>query len=90
MRIQYAIEDFNLAYRKLDFSDIDDPMRIVNIQLQEQCEASIKDKVATLSIDEVLSDKRPIVDELTSRLRSVSDGQGLKIIQVQIKEAVVA
>ena len=40
---QYAIEDFNLAYRKLDFSDIDDPMRIVNIQLQQQCEASIKD-----------------------------------------------
>ena len=47
--VQYAIEDFNLAYRKLDFSDIDDPMRIVNIQIQEQCEASIKDKVATLS-----------------------------------------
>ena len=46
--------------------------------------------MATLSIDEVLSDKRPIVDELTSRLRSVSNGQGLKIIQVQIKEAVVA
>jgi flotillin len=88
--VQYVVEDFAVAYRKLDFSDIDDPMRIVNVQLREQCEASIKDKVATLSIDEVLADKRPIVDELTARLRSVSDGQGLKIVQVQIKEAVVS
>jgi hypothetical protein len=88
--VQYCVEDFAQAYKKLDFSDADDPMQIVNIQLREQCEASIKDKVATLTIDDVLTDKRPIVEELTSRLRSVSDGQGLKIVQVQIKEAVVS
>lgn len=88
--LQYVIEDFGVAYRKLDFSKIDDPMGVVNMQLREQCEASIKDKVATLSIDEVLADKRPIVEELTARLRSVSDGQGLKIVQVQIKEAIIS
>ena len=88
--VQWIVDDFKAAYQKLDFSDLDDPMRIVNIQLREQAEASIKDKVATLSIDEVLADKRPIIDELTSRLRSVAEGQGLKIIQVQIKEAVIS
>ena len=88
--VQWIVEDFRAAYKKLDFSDPDDPMRIVNIQLREQAEASIKDKVATLSIDEVLADRRPIIDELTARLRSVAEGQGLKIVQVQIKEAVVS
>ena len=88
--VQWVIEDFRAAYQKLDFSDTDDPMRIVNVQLREQAEASIKDKVATLSIDEVLADRRPIIEELTARLRSVAEGQGLKIVQVQIKEAVVS
>lgn len=88
--VQWIVDDFKAAYQKLDFSDADDPMRIVNVQLREQSEASIKDKVATMSIDEVLSDKRPIIEELTSRLRSVAEGQGLKIVQVQIKEAVIS
>lgn len=88
--VQWIVEDFRAAYQKLDFSDVDDPMRIVNVQLREQAEASIKDKVATMSIDEILADKQPIIDELTLRLRSVAEGQGLKIVQVQIKEAVVS
>ncbi len=88
--VQWIVEDFKAAYQKLDFSDVDDPMRIVNVQLREQAEASIKDKVASMSIDEILADKRPIIDELTARLRGVAEGQGLKIVQVQIKEAVVS
>lgn len=88
--VQWIVEDFKAAYQKLDFSDVDDPMRIVNVQLREQAEASIKDKVASMSIDEVLADKRPIIEELTARLRGVAEGQGLKIVQVQIKEAVVS
>ncbi len=88
--VQWIVDDFKAAYQKLDFSDVDDPMRIVNVQLREQAEASIKDKVASMSIDEILADKRPIIDELTSRLRGVAEGQGLKIVQVQIKEAVVS
>jgi hypothetical protein len=88
--VQWIIDDFQAAYQKLDFSDVDDPMRIVNVQIREQAEASIKDIVATLSIEQVLDDRRPIIEELTSRLRSVAEGQGLKIIQVQIKEAVVS
>jgi flotillin len=88
--VQWIIDDFRAAYQKLDFSDVDDPMRIVNVQIREQAEASIKDIVATLSIEEVLDDRRPIIEELTARLRSVAEGQGLKIIQVQIKEAVVS
>lgn len=88
--VQWIIEDFKAAYQKIDFSDPDDPMRIVNVQLREQAEASIKDKVAGMSIDDILADKRPIIDELTARLRSVAEGQGLKIVTVQIKEAVVS
>jgi hypothetical protein len=74
-------------------------MRIVNVQLREQAEAVIKDKVATMSIDQVLTDKEPIVEELTHRLRLLAEGNrttpdgaglGLKIITVQIKEAVVS
>lgn len=101
--VQWIIDDINTAYWKLDFSDPEDPMGIVNLQLREQAEAAIKDKVATLSIDEVLSDKQPIIEELTDRLRTVaegssedeggssrSEGLGLKIVTVQIKEAVVS
>src|SRR5262245_21272874 len=74
-------------------------MRIVNVQLREQAEAAIKDKVATMPIDAILSDKQPIIEELTHRLRGVaessgegtgSSGLGLKIVTVQIKEAVVS
>ena len=101
--VQWIIDDINIAYWKLDFSDPADPMGIVNLQLREQAEAAIKDKVATLSIDEVLSDKQPIIEELTHRLQAVAEGNGseegdhpqaeglgLKIVTVQIKEAVVS
>lgn len=94
--VQWIIHDFEKAYTKLDFSDRYDPMRIVSTQLQEQAEATIKDTVATMSIDDVLSDKQPIISELTRRLREVTeggDGQeglGLRIVTVQIKEAVVS
>jgi len=95
--VQWIIADFSTAYRKLDFTDVEDPMRVVNVQLREQAEAAIKDKVATMGIDEVLSDKQPIIEELTARLRSVAEGGGgsdtglgLRIVTVQIKEAVVS
>ncbi len=95
--VQWIIQDFAVAYRKLDFSDADDPMRLVNLQLKEQAEAAIKDKVATMSVHEVLSDKQLIVEELTARLRGVAEGEGssdrglgLRIVTVQIKEAVVS
>jgi regulator of protease activity HflC (stomatin/prohibitin superfamily) len=96
--VQWVVDDLRTAYRKLDFSDPSDPMRIVNVQLREQAEAAIKDKVATMPIDEILSDKQPIIEELTHRLRIVAEGTregasttglGLKIVTVQIKEAVV-
>ncbi len=92
--VQWIVEDVRTAYRKLDFSDPRDPMRIVNIQLREQAEAAIKDKVATMSIDDILTDKQPIIEELTYRLRIVAEGSresgepsglGLKIVTVQIK-----
>jgi hypothetical protein len=95
--VQWIIADFATAYRKLDFTDVEDPMRVVNVQLREQAEAAIKDKVATMGIDEVLSDKQPIIEELTARLRNVAEGEGstdkglgLRIVTVQIKEAVVS
>ena len=94
--VQWIIQDFATAYKKLDFTDSEDPMRLVNVQLREQAEAAIKDKVATMGIDEVLSDKQPIIEELTARLRSVAEGEGtdkglgLRIVTVQIKEAVVS
>jgi regulator of protease activity HflC (stomatin/prohibitin superfamily) len=94
--VQWIIEDFSTAYRKLDFSDAVDPMRLVNIQLREQAEAAIKDVVATMGIDDVLADKQPIIKELTTRLRHVAEGDGqdkglgLRIVTVQIKEAVVS
>ena len=94
--VQWIIDDFATAYRNLDFSDEEDPMRVVNVQLREQAEAAIKDKVATMSIDDVLADKQPIIEELTARLQSVAEGAGqhdrglgLRIVTVQIKEAVV-
>ena len=95
--VQWIIQDFSVAYRKLDFSDGEDPMRLVNLQLKEQAEAAIKDKVATMNISEVLSDKQPIIEELVERLRAVAEGAGgsdtglgLRIVTVQIKEAVVS
>jgi hypothetical protein len=95
--VQWIIQDFATAYRKLDFSDLEDPMRLVNLQLREQAEAAIKDKVSTMSVHEVLSDKQPIIEELTARLRDVAEGEGgtdtglgLRIVTVQIKEAVVS
>src|SRR5579862_617994 len=94
--VQWIIQDFKTAYRRLDFSDAVDPMRVVNVQLREQAEAAIKDTVATMSIEDLLSDKQPIIKELTTRLRHVAEGDGqdtglgLRIVTVQIKEAVVA
>ncbi|GAB0108250.1 hypothetical protein JMUB6875_72620 [Nocardia sp. JMUB6875] len=99
--VQWIIEDFATAYRKLDFSDPEDPMRLVNVQLREQAEAAIKDKVSTMGVRDVLSDKQPIIEELTARLRTVAEGAGengargdrglgLSIVTVQIKEAVVS
>lgn len=96
--VQWIIEDFRVAYQKLDFTDALDPMRVVNVQLREQAEAAIKDTVSMMSIDQVLGDKQPIIRELTTRLRQVAEGEGegsyeglgLKIVTVQIKEAVVS
>ncbi len=95
--VQWIIQDFRTAYRKLDFSDAEDPMRLVNLQLKEQAEAAIKDKVSTMGVRDVLSDKQPIIEELTARLRAVAEGEGdsdqglgLRIVTVQIKEAVVS
>lgn len=97
--VQWVVDDVSTAYRRLDFSDPSDRMRIVKVQLREQAEAAIKDKVATMSIDAILNDKQPIIAELTHRLRVVAEGGeegnrstglGLKIVTVQIKEAVVS
>ncbi|MEU4235484.1 SPFH domain-containing protein [Nonomuraea sp. NPDC026600] len=95
--VQWIIHTFPIAYRKLDFGDPQDPMRLVNLQLREQAEAAIKDKVATMGVRDVLSDKQPIIEELTARLRAVAEGAadsdqglGLRIVTVQIKEAVVS
>jgi flotillin len=97
--VQWVVDDLLTACRRLDFSDPEDPMRIVNVQLREQAEAAIKDKVATMTLDDILSDKSPIIEELTYRLRTVAEGTregsgssglGLKIVTVQIKEAVVS
>jgi flotillin len=92
--VQWIIDDFALAYKKLDFTDTLDPMKVVTVQLREQAEAAIKDKVTTMHIDDVLSDKQPIIQELTARLRKVAEGEGedsglgLRIVTVQIKEAI--
>lgn len=93
--VQWLISDFSLAYKRLDFSNINDPMGIVNTQLKEQAEAAIKDTVSTMSVEQVLKDKAPIIQELTERMKAVAegrdgDGLGLKIVTVQIKEAMVA
>ncbi|NNJ09866.1 hypothetical protein EKD04_005960 [Chloroflexales bacterium ZM16-3] len=96
--VQWQINDFSVAYRKLDFSDVRDPLGIVNAQLGEQAEAAIKDKIATMSVEEVLTDKEPIIAELTARLKAVAEGRGqeadeglgIKIVTVQIKEALVS
>lgn len=97
--VQWQINDFAVAYKKLDFSDSRDPLGIVNAQLREQAEAAIKDKIATMSVEEVLTDKEPIIEELTTRLKTVAEGRGdrngqeglgIKIVTVQIKEALVS
>jgi flotillin len=99
--VQWQIDDFAVAYRKLDFSDSRDPLGIVNAQLREQAEAAIKDKIATMSVEEVLTDKEPVIEELTTRLKAVAEGRkqgeqdtneglGIKIVTVQIKEAYVS
>ncbi len=97
--VQWQINDFAIAYRKLDFSDSRDPLGIVNAQLREQAEAAIKDKIATMSVEEVLTDKQPIIEELTARLKTVAEGRGgqdddeglgIKIVTVQLKEALVS
>jgi flotillin len=97
--VQWQIDDFGVAYRKLDFSDIRDPLGIVNAQLREQAEAAIKDKIATMSVEDVLTDKQPIIEELTARLKAVAEGRGgqggdeglgIKIVTVQLKEALVS
>lgn len=96
--VQWQIQDFSVAYRKLDFSDTRDPLGIVNAQLREQAEAAIKDKIATMAVDEVLTDKQPIIEELTARLKAVAEGRGqssseglgIKIVTVQVKEAYVS
>jgi flotillin len=94
--VQWIVDDIHTAYKKLDFSDSEDPMGMVNVQLREQAEAAMKDKISTMKIDEVLADKRSVIEELTLRLREVAEGGkesgglGLKIVTVQIKEAVVS
>jgi len=100
--VQWQISDFSVAYRKLDFSDANDPLAIVNAQLREQADAAIKDKIATMSVSEVLTDKAPIIEELTRRLIEVTEGRlqrgsadeseglGITIVTVQIKEALVS
>lgn len=95
--VQWQIDDFATAYRKIDFSNKNDPLGIVNAQLREQAEAAIKDKIATMTIEEVLTDKAPVIEELTTRLKAVAQGRdqneggmGIKMVTVQIKEAVVA
>lgn len=99
--VQWQISDFSVAYRKLDFSDAADPLGIVNAQLREQADAAIKDKIATMSVEEVLTDKAPVIEELTRRLIGVAEGRvrgaesvelglGITIVTVQIKEAFVS
>ena len=94
--VQWMIDDFTKAYQRLDLSNQNDPMKVTNVQLSQQAEATLKDTVATMSIDAILSDKQPIIEELTRRLRAVAEGEegrsglGLRIVTVQIKEAVVS
>jgi flotillin len=88
--LQYVIQDFSLCYKKVDISDLREPFKIINIQLEEQAISIIKDKVSVMSIDEILTDKRSIIEELTSLLQAVTKMQGIEILQVQIKEAVVS
>jgi hypothetical protein len=97
--LQWKISDFSIAYKALDMSDQRDPLGIVNAQLGEQADAAIKDKIATMTVEEALTDKAIIIDELTKRLESVTEGHhqddkatglGIQIVTVQIREAVVS
>ena len=96
--VQWIIEDFSTAYRKLDFGDVEDPMRLVNLQLKEQAEAAIKDKVAThgrarraqrQAADHRGAD-RPAARPWPRAPGGGDRGLGLRIVTVQIKEAVVS
>lgn len=94
--VQWVIEDFEAAYRRLDFSDAVEPMWVVNAQLREQAESIVKDTVATMSLERVLGDRQPMIKELTNRLRVLVEGQGphrglgLRVVTAQIKETVVS
>ncbi|MGK0290793.1 MAG: flotillin [bacterium] len=101
--VQWQIDDFSIAYKKLDFTDTYDPLGIVNAQLREQAEAAIKDKISTMTVEDVLTDKAPVIEELTARLKGVAEGRkqdeegqatheglGIKIVTVQIREAIVS
>ena len=97
--VQWLISDFSIAYKKWDFGDPKDPMGIINAQLREQAEAAIKDKISTMSVEEILTDKAPIIEELITRMKTVAEGShreeeigglGIRIVNVQIKEAFVS
>ena len=55
---------------------------IVNAQLREQAEAAIKDKIATMSVEDVLTDKAPIIEELTAR--GISTNNTLSFVLPQL------
>jgi len=99
--LQWQIDDFAIAYKKLYFTESLDPLEIINAQLREQAEAAIKDKIATMSVEGILTDKAPIIKELTGRLKKIAEGQQIdgsenkdglviKISTVQIREAIVS
>ena len=45
--VQWMIDDFENAYQRLDLSDQANPMKVTNIQLSQQAEATLKDTVAS-------------------------------------------
>ncbi len=92
--LQWQISDFSIAYCKFDFSD-QEPFRIINTQLSEQAKTTIIDQIATMNVEEVLTDKTPIIAALTKSLKTITNEReshamgedfGLKIITIQIKE----
>lgn len=96
--LRWQIEDFEVAYPNLDIQDNNNPLQRFNEQLRQQADAAVKDKIATMGVEEVLTDRRPIVEDLTSRLKEMTEdthannghGLGIRILQVQIKEAWVS